>query len=70
MNHRSEARLLLEQTSRVSAAWYNLSSVWRDEVAARFESEFWHPIIDGATRYQAAVENLEDVLEEIERGRD
>lgn len=67
MGYRPDGQLLLEQTRRLGAAWRDLSGVWRDEVAARFERQFWNPIIDGVTHYQTAVEHLEDVLGDVEQ---
>jgi len=49
--------------SRLEEQWLNTRREWRDEVAARFEREFWQPWKQDLPRLLRELDELEDTLD-------
>jgi hypothetical protein len=60
--------VIRQAEARLRAEWGRTAEVWRDEVAARFTSQFWGPLERSIAQYLDAVEELEEVLNEVESG--
>ena len=58
--------LLHAASRRLESIWAEVSRDWRDEVAARFASEFREPLAAATARYAAALDELEAALGEAE----
>jgi exonuclease VII small subunit len=59
-------RTFEEAQKRLAAIWIAASDEWRDEVARRFDREYWTQLDAAASRYQQAIEELETVIERLE----
>ena len=50
----------------LEAVWREVYPDWQDDVAARFVREFWTPLIEVVGRYQAALKEMDVVLDAAE----
>jgi hypothetical protein len=56
-----------EQLRLVGAAWEEAAQYWQDEVARRFETEHWTPLVQQSRTYLEALRDLMDLLETADR---
>ena len=56
-----------EQLRLVGAAWEEAAQYWQDEVARRFETDHWAPLVQQSRAYLEALRALMDLLESADR---
>jgi len=56
-----------EQLRLLAAAWEDAGPHWQDEVARRFDTDHWTPLVQRSRAYLEALGALMDVLETAER---
>ena len=56
-----------EQFRLLGAAWEEAAPHWQDEVARRFDTDHWTPLVQRSRAYLEALRTLMDVLETAER---
>lgn len=56
-----------EQLRLVGAAWEQAAQHWQDEVARRFETGHWTPLVQQSRTYLEALRDLMDLLETADR---
>jgi len=56
-----------EQLRLLGAAWEEAAPHWQDEVARRFGSDHWTPLVQRSRAYLEALHTLMDVLENADR---
>ena len=56
-----------EQLRLLGAAWEHTARYWQDEVARRFDTGQWTPLVQQSRTYLEALRALMDLLETAER---
>jgi len=56
-----------EQLRLLGAAWDEAAQHWQDEVARRFDTDHWTPLVQQSRAYLQALRALMEVLEAAER---
>jgi len=56
-----------EQLRLLAAAWEDAGPHWQDEVARRFDTDHWTPLVQRSRAYLEALGTLMDVLETADR---
>ena len=59
-----------EQLRLLGAAWEEAAQSWQDEVARRFETGHWTPLVQQSRTYLEALRALMDLLETADRDTD